>query len=309
MTARKIVGGEAGSRVYVDDQGNRYDLKDWVDPSDTLGFGYGKGSHVVYDPAEALARGLIDIRGSDTGYRPTNKEWQEFDPTKGTNIDPNEYWAGQSWVAPRNYKPTLYKDETAVPFPYPEMEDEIMDFRQSRERPGPKGGFGSWGHKVLIPAVMAMLTYGVGSALGGAAGAAGVGTSEGAGLGAGAADLAAGTSAGAGVGIETASLAPSVTSAGSSALSAPVRNAIINAVLAGGKTGITTGDWRRGLFDAVLSGASSGINYGVGEAGNILAEGTKGAGQKLAERIVASSLNSGMRYGANNLYNSQIRRA
>lgn len=327
----KIVGGEAGSKVYYDDAGKRYDLSDWVDPSDTLGFGYGKGSHVVYDPSEAFARGLIDIYGRDTGYRPTSKEWRDFDWGRSqSNEDDLAFYAGISnpAIVPTNYKPTLYKDETAVPFPYPEMEDEIMAFRQSRERPGPKGGFTSWGHKVLIPVVGGGITAAasyINPLLGAATGAlttkmmnkdadwkdmalsaalayaGGKGSEYLSGAGSAAnsanagmtgADLATGAA-------EGASAASNIgTQAATNYLSPTAARAVTNAATAGIGTGLRTGDWRRAVLDAVLGGATSYTGQGV----NSIA----GGAPEWAQRLATNLINRGVRTGANYAYNKNV---
>ena len=323
----KIVGGEAGSKVYYDDAGKKYDLTQWADPNDILGFGYGKGSHVVYDPSEAMARGLVDAYGNDTGYRPTKKEWDEYD-ANASKKDP--MYAGDFGpIFFGEYKPTLYKDETAVPFPYPEAEREIMEFRGSREHPGSPGGFTSWfGPKLLTPVVGGGITAAasyINPLLGAATGAlttkmmnkdadwknmalsaalayaGGKGSEYLSGAGSAAnsanagmtgADLATGAA-------EGASAASNIgTQAATNYLSPTAARAVTNAATAGLGTGLRTGDWRRAVLDAVLGGATSYTGQGV----NSIA----GGAPEWAQRLATNLINRGVRTGANYAYNKNV---
>lgn len=301
----KIVGGEAGSKVYYDDQGKRYDLSDWVEPGDTLGFGYGKGSH-VFTGEDLYDLGMMDFMGNPTGFRPTRDQIDQIfkERERASQADPLGYAGRYDLLGPARYQGQLYYDDTTPPAPYsPEEMAELIAFRQSRERPGPKGGFTSWGGKALSGLVGGGITA-LSSIYGGPLVGAGVGglvtkmMNPDADIG----DVALG----AGLSYLGSQAAPYLSSA--TGLSPAVSKGVTDAVITGAKTGIQTGDWRAAALNSVLSGVGKGIDYGTGAVGDLVSEGTKTAGQELAERIASGIIKQGVRYGTGKMFNSLRRR-
>lgn len=183
-----ITGGEAGSNIYYDSQGNRYDVSGWND-GDTLGFGIGRGGWML-TAADRAALGSKPTRQQIIDYY--TDQYNQLTVygsmanasalTADEIINLNHF--GSRYVLEQFGKGAQpYYDETAS-LPYPkEVMDAILMFRQTRERPGVQGGVNTWSGQVLTPAVMALLSYGFGTAGGAVLGGA-IGTTAGTAIGA-----------------------------------------------------------------------------------------------------------------------------
>jgi hypothetical protein len=183
-----IVGGEADSNIYYDSQGNRYDVSGWNE-GDKLGFGIGRGGWML----TAADRAVL-------GKHPTRQQIIDYYTDRYNQLTvygsmPNASAMTAEDIAYQNHYGSRYVleqfgagaqpyyDETAS-LPYPkEVMDAILMFRQTRERPGVQGGVNTWSGQVLTPAVMALLSYGFGTAGGAVLGGA-IGTTAGTAVGA-----------------------------------------------------------------------------------------------------------------------------